>query len=187
MSFPNPRHSSDSTAEKARKQRCFTSLLHITAAATLPDAGNAMGQSQEHQCKPSQSAHPALLQLFCTSGMAGNASMQPQGWAALRTAAHVLIKPKQLHSCHRNMFVVLQLSVGDVQRASKPWQCISSPFSGPGLHCWRLLSPKDTKVRSSSPQEYKLSWIIPNRNEHKCCGCYYCLINHALALLLPLA
>lgn len=134
MSFPNPRHSSDSTAEKAREQRCFTSLWELLQPPCLmlampwdsPQSTSANPPSLHTQPCCSSSAHLEWQVMPACSLRAG---------AALRTAARVLIKPKQLHSCHRNMFVVLQLSVGDVQRASKPWQCISSPFSGPGLHC----------------------------------------------------
>jgi len=80
-------------AETATGQRCLPIALEV-AAATLPNDGDALGQSSECQYKPSQSASPALLQLYCTAGITAGASTHPWGWAAsLGTAAQGVMSP----------------------------------------------------------------------------------------------
>lgn len=127
MSFPNPRHSADSTAVKTREQRCF----HITlgaAAATLSPA--VLWDSPQ-----STSANPPSLHAQRRRSSSAQLELQvmpARSLRALGTAAPALIKPEQLRSCHRNTFVVLQLSVGDVQGASqallqpllRPWAAL---------------------------------------------------------------
>lgn len=104
-SFPSPRHSTDSAAEEAREQRRLPIILE-PAAATLSDGAHALGQPPESQRKPSQSAPTALLQLFCTAGMAASACSWSWGWNSSIGG-------------HRNTSVVQQLSVGNVQGVSQ--------------------------------------------------------------------
>lgn len=135
ISFPSPRHSTDSIAEKAREQRCLPIALEV-AAATLSGDGNALGQSPEPRCKPSQSALPALLQLFCAAGIAATARTQPQGWAAsLGTAALGVISSNNSAAVTGMCLWSWSCQWVTCRGLLEPWQHISSPFSDPGLRC----------------------------------------------------